>query len=136
MLEAIRYGPLDGDAIAWHLGVTQRQTVNPAARKLEAAGRLRRNVGPEGKIINEMVGSSFSAPMPRGVVAGSVLAEDEVKTAVAPAARVKAGRRPPARASALTAARTMPPSPIGDTQPPEMIFNQPPENATMSQDTC
>ena len=33
----------------------------------------------------------------------------------APAATVKAGRRPPARASALTAARTMPPSPIGDT---------------------
>jgi hypothetical protein len=98
MLEAIRYGPLDGDAIAQHLGVTQRQTVNQAARKLEAAGRLRRNVGPEGKIINEMVeGSSFSAPMPRGVVAGSVLAEDEVKTAVAPAAKVKAGRRPPAR---------------------------------------
>ena len=45
----------------------------------------------------------------------------------APAAKVKASRRPPARASALTAARTMPPSPIGDTQTPEMIFNKQPE---------
>jgi len=37
----------------------------------------------------------------------------------APAATVKAGRRPPARASALTVARTMPPSPIGDTYNPK-----------------
>ena len=46
----------------------------------------------------------------------------------ATAAGVKAGRRPPHRAPALTPARTAPPSPAGmpDT----------PTNATMSQDTC
>jgi hypothetical protein len=48
----------------------------------------------------------------------------------APTAKVHAGRGPPARATALTAARTMPTSQQIGIHAPEMIFNKQPESAT------
>lgn len=54
ILEAIRYAPLDDDVLARRLGVAQRQSVNQAARRLEAQGLLRRIPGPDGKIVNAL----------------------------------------------------------------------------------
>jgi transposase InsO family protein len=97
-----------------------------------------------GQLIRELILDPTRDYQPRGLPPGPPkgtprrppAAAPDPRPPAAPAAKVMAGRRPPARALALTAARTMPPSPIGDTRSPEMIFNQPPENATMSQDTC
>ena len=56
ILEAIRFTPLDDDVLTQRLGVSRRQTVNQVARGLEAQGRLRRFVGPDGKIVNGLGG--------------------------------------------------------------------------------
>jgi transposase InsO family protein len=80
-----------------------------------------------GELIRELILDPTRDYQPRGLPPGpppgtlcrpSTTAPDPGPTA-APAATVKAGRRPPARATALTAARTMPPSPIGDTPTPK-----------------
>jgi hypothetical protein len=55
ILEAIRYAALDDDVLAKRLGVSQRQAVNQAARRLEQQGKLKRVVGPDGKIVNALV---------------------------------------------------------------------------------
>jgi hypothetical protein len=60
ILEAIRYAPLDDDVLAKRLGAGQRQSINQAARGLEVQGRLRRYIGPGGKIVNAL--SNESAP--------------------------------------------------------------------------
>ena len=54
ILDAIRYAPLDDDVLAKRLGVSQRQSVNQAARRLEAQGLLRRVPGSDGKIVNAL----------------------------------------------------------------------------------
>ena len=54
ILEAIRYAPLDDDVLARRLGVSQRQSVNQTARRLEAQGKVRRLMGPDGKIVNAL----------------------------------------------------------------------------------
>jgi hypothetical protein len=89
ILEAIRYAPLDDDVLARRLGVGHRQAVNQAARKLESQGRIRRFMGPDGKIVNELSGAAVQeAPksMAMPVVGGSTgwgrITEDEVKEAV------------------------------------------------------
>jgi len=84
--DAIRFGPLDDDLLANRLGVGHRQSVNQAARSLEAQGRLRRFTGPDGKIVNAPPDSPARAyESPRRVVPGSVgsrITEDEVKEAI------------------------------------------------------
>ncbi|MEU4779385.1 hypothetical protein [Micromonospora sp. NPDC023633] len=45
--------PLDDDELARRLGVQPRQTINQVCRRLEENGRIRRYVGPRGKIVNE-----------------------------------------------------------------------------------
>jgi hypothetical protein len=88
ILAAIQYAPLDDDVLAFRLHVSQRQTINQAARRLEARGRLRRYVGREGKIVNALVDAVSAAPEPvrrlRPVVGapGEPITENEVKTAV------------------------------------------------------
>ena len=104
ILEAIRYAPLDDDVLARRLGVAQRQSVNQAARRLEAQGLLRRIPGPDGKIVNvlpvratheptSIPGPSFEAEavdrqppqastQSRARFAGDRITEDEVKEAV------------------------------------------------------
>lgn len=86
ILEAIRGGPLDDDVLAKRLGVSPRQSVNQAARRLEAAGRLRRSTGPEGKIVNALPQHAVPEiePDPDAPVRIQRLAfpEDDVKTAV------------------------------------------------------
>jgi len=62
----------------------------------------------------------FGSPWPRHVTA-------PLASAYSNESASKAGRRPPVRASALTAARTMQPSPNRGHPHPEMIFNQQPE---------
>lgn len=52
-------GPMDDDELAQRIGVV-RQQVNQAARRLEKAGRLRRYVGPRGKIVNALTGDNQS----------------------------------------------------------------------------
>ena len=88
ILEAIRYAPLDDDALARRLHVSQRQSINQAARRLEAQGRLRRVVGADGKIVNMLPGGAAN-PGPSvtetRTKAGEVndrITEDEVKAAL------------------------------------------------------
>lgn len=84
---ALHVAALDDDQLAAQFGVV-RQQVNQACRALEKQGVLLRSVGPSGKILNRIPGSS-AAPLiapappapPRPTVAGA-LAEDEVKTAI------------------------------------------------------
>lgn len=45
--------PLDDDELARRLDVSPRQTINQVCRKLAQAGRLRRYIGPDGKIVND-----------------------------------------------------------------------------------
>jgi hypothetical protein len=87
ILEAIRYAPLDDDVLAERLRVSQRQSINQAARRLEALGRLRRYIGPDGKIINSLIDenappSLAESPSPPLALPNSLLTEDEVKAAV------------------------------------------------------
>ena len=87
ILDAIRFGPLDDDVIARRLGVAQRQSVNQRARALERAGRLRRYVGPDNKLVNELTDSVSPAPTVVEVLSApspssDALTEDEVKEAV------------------------------------------------------
>lgn len=104
ILKAIQYAPLDDDVLARRLGVPQRQSVNQAARRLEAQGLLRRVPGPDGKIVNALLALSTDEPKPAtrppsdaaSVVrrvppsptptparsAGDRITEDEVKEAV------------------------------------------------------
>ncbi len=48
-------GPLDDDEIARRLQVSPRQTVNQVCRKLVAAGQLRRRLGADSKLVNELL---------------------------------------------------------------------------------
>lgn len=89
ILEAIRHAPLDDDQLARRLGVSPRQSINQTARRLEAQGKLRRYIGPDGKIVNAIIttdpnppdGAVPPPPAPRPVGHG-LLTEDEVKSAV------------------------------------------------------
>lgn len=75
------YDCLDDDQIAARLGVA-RQQVNQTARRLQARGLIRRQPGPQGKIVNclgDAVSQTPAAPSPRTT---SLLSEDEVKLAV------------------------------------------------------
>lgn len=49
--------PLDDDQLAARTGVQPRQQVNQICRALERAGLVRRYVGPDGKIVNQFVGT-------------------------------------------------------------------------------
>jgi Restriction endonuclease len=88
ILEAIRYAPLDDDVLARRLGVAQRQTINQTARRLESQGRLRRVVGPDGKIVNALPDSQESLGPPAAHTRHAIqpalerITEDEVKRAV------------------------------------------------------
>lgn len=87
ILEAIRHTPLDDDVLAVRLGVSHRQSVNQAARRLEAQGLLRRIPGGDGKIVNAL---------PAHALPGSALSEGGSTVAMAqPAshAGTTAGRR-------------------------------------------
>lgn len=92
ILEAIRFKPMDDDQLARRLGVSQRQSINQTARRLEAQGLLRRYVGTDGKIVNALPEAPTEADtnvtVPEAVpprtpvqVAGPI-SEDEVKRAV------------------------------------------------------
>jgi hypothetical protein len=84
ILEAIRYAPLDDDVLAERLRVSQRQSINQAARRLEALGRLRRYIGPDGKIVNSLIDENAPPSLADSPPAlpSSLLTEDEVKAAV------------------------------------------------------
>jgi len=57
VIEALRRSPeLDDDELARQAGVELRE-VNLICRYLEILGRLRRTPGPEGKIINTLIGT-------------------------------------------------------------------------------
>lgn len=83
-------GPLDDDALAILLDISPRQTVNQAARRLHASGRLVRQPGQDGKIVNVLAAEGAAepeaAPLSAAAAARSsgvaVLTEDEVKEAV------------------------------------------------------
>ncbi|MFG2054182.1 hypothetical protein ACGFI9_09125 [Micromonospora sp. NPDC048930] len=49
--------PLDDDELARLLDVQPRQTINQVCRRLEQSRRLRRYIGPDGKIVNELPGN-------------------------------------------------------------------------------
>ena len=57
VIEALRRSPeLDDDELVRQAGVELRE-VNQICRYLEILGRLRRTPGPEGKIINTLIGT-------------------------------------------------------------------------------
>jgi hypothetical protein len=88
ILEAIRYAPLDDDQLAKRLGISQRQSINQTARRLEAQGKLRRVFGPDGKIVNKLTkhGANPGPPVeetrPVTRPGPDRITEDEVKMAV------------------------------------------------------
>ena len=88
ILEAIRYAPLDDDTLARRLGVSQRQSINQTARRLESQGRLHRVVGADGKIVNMLLesaaslGPSVADTRPAASHVSDRITEDEVKAAV------------------------------------------------------
>ncbi len=57
VLTALRIStyPLDDDQLAAQAGVRPRQTVNQLCRQLERDGVLRRYVGVDGKIVNQLI---------------------------------------------------------------------------------
>lgn len=83
--------PLDDDELAGRAGVI-RQAVNQPCRRLEAQGLLRREVGPNSKIVNAIVddanrpaptaiGTAQPVPTPPGS-SSQPISEDAVKAAV------------------------------------------------------
>jgi hypothetical protein len=54
---------LDDDQLAKRLGVSPRQAINQVCRKLESEGRLRRYVGADGKIVNELLHTDDAVPL-------------------------------------------------------------------------
>jgi hypothetical protein len=62
--EAIRISsrPLDDDQLADRTDISPRQRVNQICRELEHAGLVRRRSGPDGKIVNEWLGSRDHQP--------------------------------------------------------------------------
>ena len=46
-------GGLDDDELARHAGISPRQQVNQICRALASSGRIKREIGPRGKIINK-----------------------------------------------------------------------------------
>jgi len=76
----------DDDEIASALNIAPRQTVNIVCRKLSQEGRIRRELGPRGKLINSVITGAISAVPakepniePRIVV----ITEDQVKQTIA-----------------------------------------------------
>lgn len=62
-LLAISGQPLDDDQITRRAGITPRQTVNQICRRLEQEGLIRRLDGPDGKIVNELIGAGVEQPI-------------------------------------------------------------------------
>jgi hypothetical protein len=54
--------PLDDDQLSERAGVRPRQTVNQICRDLELRKVLRRYVGRDGKLVNELIDSSAVGP--------------------------------------------------------------------------
>lgn len=54
---------LDDDQLAKRLGVSPRQQINQVCRRMEAAGRLRRYVGSDGKIVNDLRSTGDEVPL-------------------------------------------------------------------------
>ncbi|KAA1399664.1 MarR family transcriptional regulator [Aeromicrobium ginsengisoli] len=85
IIAELRFGkPLDDDVLAKRLGVSQRQSINIVARRLESQGVLKRYVGVDGKIVNDL---DVDAAIPErrtavAAVTGDRVSEDEVKTAL------------------------------------------------------
>lgn len=57
MLAALRLSPtpLDDDQLSERTGIRPRQQVNQICRGLQCAGVVRRYVGPDGKLVNELI---------------------------------------------------------------------------------
>jgi hypothetical protein len=60
ILDALRLSsvPLDDDQLARRTGIDPRQTVNQLCRALEVDGILRRYVGPDGKLVNQLIAAN------------------------------------------------------------------------------
>lgn len=89
VLRAVSH-PMDDDELAGGIGVI-RQAVNQACRRLEAQGLVRRYVGANSKIVNELVDGTArpastptetARPAPSPPAAGQPISEDEVKAVV------------------------------------------------------
>lgn len=52
-----RWPRLDDDQLADQAGVQPRQQVNQICRRLQDRGELRRTLGPDGKIVNMLIGA-------------------------------------------------------------------------------
>jgi hypothetical protein len=63
VVQALRLSslPLDDDQLSERSGIHPRQTINQICRGLERRGEVRRYLGPDGKIVNELVTGSLAA---------------------------------------------------------------------------
>ena len=103
VLEALRLSslPLDDDQLARRTGIRPRHAVNQVCRALEAAGILRRYVGPDGKIVNELVAAGAAESTASDLAAARVGSADPIEE---PAVLERAeghGRREAPRSSAM-----------------------------------
>lgn len=73
---------LDDDELAGRLGISPRQTINQACRRLEQVGRLYRYLGPSGKIVNALRPPNLPMTPPSGVCADAppLVIADEVES--------------------------------------------------------
>ena len=64
VVQALRLSsaPLDDDQLSERTGIHPRQTINQICRGLERRGEVRRYLGRDGKIVNELVTGSLAAP--------------------------------------------------------------------------
>lgn len=92
ILEALRSSshPLDDDQLAERTSIQPWQLVNSTCRALERSGRIRRVVGPDQKVVNQLVMPALAATTAEMPVIGSVMARPEpvVRGLVRPPARV------------------------------------------------
>lgn len=72
--------PLDDDELARRTGIDSRQTVNKICRGLEQAGVLRRFLGSDHKIVNDLISPQAGAMEP-GSPAGMTVSQDAGHTA-------------------------------------------------------
>ena len=76
VLAALRLSsqPLDDDQLAARTNIRPRQQVNQICRKLYQSGLIRRCLGPNQKIVNELVPPAGESPAPAGLASMRVAA--------------------------------------------------------------
>jgi hypothetical protein len=97
VLNALRVSsrPLDDDQLSVRTGIQPRQQVNQICRTLERLGQTRRYLGPDGKIVNELVHPANADLPPKTVSVTRPDDQDELESGEASVDRATDHGRPP-----------------------------------------